>query len=52
MKPLHSETTRLSRCHCCQSKHSTSGARRQNSGKSAARQKAKRNIRRELDRGE
>lgn len=49
MKPMHSETTRLSRCPCCQSKHSRHGANKTNSGKSAARQKQRRDMRRELD---
>lgn len=44
MKPMHAETTRLSRCMCCQSKHSTRSAKKQNSGKSAARQKQKRDL--------
>lgn len=49
MKPMHSEVTRLSRCPCCQSKHSRHGAHQQNSGKSSARQKVRRDIRNELN---
>lgn len=48
MKPLHSEISRLHRCPCCQSKYSDQSARK-NTGKSAARQKQKRNINREID---
>lgn len=49
MKPLHSEVTRLHRCPCCQSKYSTHSARKTNVGKSAARQKVKRDIKKELE---
>jgi hypothetical protein len=46
MKPLHAAIKRLSRCKCCQSKHTK--RTRLNNGKSAARMKAKRDISREL----
>ena len=46
MKPLHAALIRLSRCPCCQSKHSK--RTRLNTGKSSARQRAKRDIKREL----
>lgn len=48
MKPMHHTLVRLSRCPCCQSRYSTKSARKKNSGKSAARNAAKRDIRREL----
>lgn len=46
MKPLHAAFKRLSRCKCCQSKHTKQT--RLNSGKSAARMLAKREIAKEL----
>lgn len=49
MKPLHSAVTRLSRCPCCQSKHSKKNAgSNKNAGKTAARMKAKSDIKKEL----
>ncbi len=48
MKPQHASLTRLSRCRCCvsvYSKHRSKGSKR---GNSAARQKAKRDINKEL----
>lgn len=48
MKPLHSEITRLSRCPCCQSKYSKKSSGNRKAGKTAARQKAKQQIRKEL----
>lgn len=48
MKPLHSNITRLRRCPCCQSSYSANGMRKKNDGKSAARQKAKRDMRKEM----
>ena len=51
MKPLHANVTTLRRCPCCQSKYSTSGARKTNAGKSAARQKDKRDLAKELRQG-
>lgn len=50
MKPMHSSLIRLSRCPCCQSKHSKHHSARKNNGKSAARQRAKRELRKEIDR--
>lgn len=49
MKPMHSEVTRLSRCPCCQSKYSTNGVRKTNLGKSAARNKQKKAMQKELN---
>ncbi len=49
MKPLHATVTRISRCPCCQSKHSRKGANKTNTGKSAARQQVKRDIRRDYE---
>lgn len=46
MKPLHASFKRLSRCPCCQSKHSK--RTRLNTGKSAARMKAKIEIKKEM----
>jgi hypothetical protein len=37
MKPLHASLKRLSKCPCCQSKHSKHNAKGKNNGKSAAR---------------
>jgi hypothetical protein len=48
VKPMHSTLTSVSRCKCCQSKYSRHGANRTNEGKSAARQQAKREMRKEL----
>ena len=45
MKPLHATVSKISRCPCCSSKHRN---KKNNSGKSASRQKAKREMRREL----
>lgn len=49
MKPLHASITRLRKCPCCQSKYSAHSARKTNVGKTAARQKSKRDLRRELN---
>lgn len=46
MKPLHAAFKRLSRCKCCQSKHTK--RTKLNNGKSSARMRAKIEIRREL----
>mgnify|MGYP007100057758 CR=1 FL=1 len=46
MKPLHASFVRLSRCKCCQSKHTKHT--RLKSGKSSARQRAKRQIEKEM----
>ena len=49
MKPMQSEVTRISRCPCCSRKYAkkyNQGSAK--SGKSAARQKAKRTIRSEI----
>lgn len=46
MKPLHAAFKRLSRCECCQSKHTK--RTRLNNGKSSARMLAKRQIEKEL----
>lgn len=48
MKPLHAAITRLRKCPCCQSKYSAPGARKTNVGKTAARQKSKRDLRRDI----
>lgn len=48
MKPMHAEVTRLNRCPCCQSKYSTRSVRDTNIGKSAARNKQKKQLRKEL----
>lgn len=49
MKPLHSAITRLRRCPCCQGKYSKKNAgSNKNAGKTAARMKAKREIKKEL----
>ncbi len=48
MKPQHAATKRLSRCPCCTSSHAKSKNQgRSKPGNSAARQKAKREIRKE-----
>jgi ribosomal protein L19E len=45
MKPLHSTIKRLSRCPCCQSKHSPhNSGKGKRGGKSAARQETKRQM--------
>jgi hypothetical protein len=50
MKPLHASVTKISRCPCCQSKYSrNSSAKKNNTGKTAARMKAKQAVRRELN---
>jgi hypothetical protein len=43
MKPLHSSLARLNRCPCCHSKYSRDG-KRTNYGKTAARMKAKKEL--------
>ena len=48
MKPLHAEVVRLSRCPCCQSKYSNNSVKKTNIGKSAARNKQKQMLRKEL----
>ena len=48
MKPLHASITRLNRCPCCHSKYTANGAYKLNNGKSAARHKAKQDIKKEL----
>lgn len=49
MKPMHAVVTRVSRCFCCKSKYSRSSGKRDQSGKTAARQQAKRDLRREQE---
>jgi hypothetical protein len=48
MKPLPADLVRLSRCPCCVSKYSLAHKRKSNAGKSAARQKARRELSRLL----
>lgn len=48
MKPLHASFVRLRKCPCCQSKYSKKNSGRKNSGKTAARHRAKQNIKKEL----
>lgn len=48
MKPLHAEVARLNRCPCCQSKYSTGSVKKTNVGKSAARNKQKQMLRKEI----
>jgi len=49
MKPLHASVKRLSHCPCCQSKFSYRGMNKTNIGKTVARMKAKRDIKKELE---
>lgn len=49
MKPLHAIVTKISRCPCCQSKYSACGANKTNVGKSAARSKLKKDLRKEVN---
>jgi hypothetical protein len=46
MKPLHAAFKRLSRCKCCQSKHTK--RIRLNNGKTSARMRARRDIVKDL----
>lgn len=48
MKPLHASLVRMSRCPCCQSQHSKKNSGKKNNGKTAARHKAKMEIRKEM----
>lgn len=49
MKPLHASIARLRQCPCCQSKYSKKNSgRNKNHGKTAARMKAKRDLRKEM----
>lgn len=49
MKPMHSTIKRLSRCPCCQSRHSPhNSGKGKRGGKSAARQETKRQMVRAL----
>ena len=48
MKPLHSALVMLHRCRCCASRYSKSNAGSAKNGKSAARQKAQRELNKEL----
>jgi hypothetical protein len=50
MKPMHAEITSVSRCPCCHSKYSSRGAYKTNVGKSAARNKQKKDLRNEIAR--
>ena len=48
MKPLHCTITRLSRCPCCQSSY-TERNKKNKGGKKAARAKARKDIKKELN---
>jgi hypothetical protein len=48
MKPLHHTLVRLSRCPCCHSPYTIHNMKKQNDGKSAARNKDKQLIKKEL----
>lgn len=48
MKPMYRDLVRLSRCSCCVSRFSKHRANGSKKGNSAARQQAKRDMRREF----
>jgi hypothetical protein len=48
MKPMYKDLVRLSRCSCCVSRFSKHRSGTSKTGNSAARQKAKRDMRREF----
>jgi hypothetical protein len=49
MKPQHASVIRISRCACCVSRYSKHHAGTSKNGNSAARQNAKRNIRKDIN---